>query len=502
MMDTSELLKQYNDWKFKVSAYEMAVSLIGIEEQTIAPSGGSEYRNDRMAFLQGELFSLSTSEDALKMVDAVKNNEAIDEVTRREARLFSRSMHNFCCIPKDTYVEFTKLQADNYLRWKKAKEAGDYSLFEDSLVAIIEMERKIYGFRGSDVPLYDQMLDEFEPGMNMAFYDRFFDQVKERLVPLIQRVAKAEPIDDSFLYLDYPIDRQREYTEKYLLPYLGYTSDWGYVGETEHPFTAWTCENDCRVTTKYLENSAVSNIFSIIHETGHAWYEHDIDPRFDGGPLSNNVGSAMHESQSRFCENYLGRSASFWKYCYKDLQKEFPQQLGGVDVDTFVRAINASRPSLIRTEADELTYPLHILIRYEIEKGLFTGKISTANLNKTWNDMYEKYLGVRPANDREGILQDVHWADGSFGYFPTYALGSAFGAQFLHAMKKDIDVDAALAEGRYLDCIGWLKEHIHRYGALYDAGTMVKMASGEPFDARYYLDYLEDKYSRLYSLGD
>lgn len=502
MMETNELLKQYKDWKFKYSAYQMALNVIGFEEETIAPGGGSEYRNDRAAFLQGELYSLATSPQALQLVDALKDNESVDAAKRREAYLFSRTMHSICCIPKDTYVEFAKLQADNYLCWKKAKEAGDYSLFEDSLVAIIEMEKRIYGYRGNDIPLYDQMLDDFEPGMNMKLYDRFFDQVKQRLVPLIQRVTKAKQIEDGFLYQSYPVSKQKEYTEQHLLPYLGYTPDWGYVGETEHPFTSWTCENDCRVTTKYLENSAVSNIFSIIHETGHALYEHDIDPRFDGGPLSDGVGSAMHESQSRFCENYLGRSRSFWQYCYPDLQKEFPEQLGSVDVDHFVRAINASRPSLIRTEADELTYPLHILIRYEIEKGLFTGKISTRHLNQTWNDMYEQYLGVRPDNDRDGILQDVHWSGGSFGYFPTYALGSAFGAQFLHAMKKDMDVDQALAEGRYGDCIGWLKEHIHRYGALYDAETMVKMATGEAFDASYYLNYLEDKYARLYELGE
>jgi carboxypeptidase Taq len=216
--------------------------------------------------------------------------------------------------------------------------------------------------------------------------------------------------------------------------------------------------------------------------------------------LSEGVSSGMHESQSRLCENYLGRTRAFWEYNYPFLQKQFPEQLGKIDLDTFVNGVNVGVPSLVRTEADELTYPMHILIRYEIEKGLFNGTISTEGLDQVWSDMYEKYLGIRPANAKEGILQDVHWSDGSFGYFPTYALGSAFAAQFMHAMRKDMDVDQALADNRYTDCIAWLKEHIQKYGCRYEADEIMKKATGEPFNVNYYLDYLEEKYSRLYQL--
>ena len=216
--------------------------------------------------------------------------------------------------------------------------------------------------------------------------------------------------------------------------------------------------------------------------------------------LSDGVSSGMHESQSRLCENYLGRSRAFWEYHYPRFQRHFPNELENISLDEFYRAINLSEPSFVRTEADELTYPLHIVIRYEIEKGLFNGTISTENLDQTWNAKYKEYLGLDVPNDRVGILQDVHWSDGSFGYFPTYALGTAFAAQFMHAMRKDLDVDSLLQNNRYDTIMQWLKEHVQHYGCLYDAGEIIKRATGEEFNVNYFLDYIEEKYTKLYAL--
>ena len=285
-----------------------------------------------------------------------------------------------------------------------------------------------------------------------------------------------------------------------LLAYLHFDSSWGYQNESEHPFTSWTCENDCRTTTKYIENEPVNAILSTVHEVGHAYYEHNIDPKYDGMILSDGVSSGMHESQSRLCENYLGRSRAFWEYHYPRFQCHFPNELGNISLDEFYRAVNLSEPSFVRTEADELTYPLHIVIRYEIEKGLFNGTISTENLDQTWNAKYKEYLGLNVPNDRVGILQDVHWSDGSFGYFPTYALGTAFAAQFMHAMRKDLDVDSLLQNNRYDTIMQWLKEHVQHYGCLYDAGEIIKRATGEEFNVKYFLDYIEEKYTKLYAL--
>ena len=343
------------------------------------------------------------------------------------------------------------------------------------------------------------MLDDYEPGMTQEKYDAFFMALKERLVPLIQKVTKAKKKNEEFLHQEFPIEDQKKFMTQ-LLEYLHFDSSWGYQNESEHPFTSWTCENDCRTTTKYVKNDVISAVLSTVHEVGHAYYEHNVDPKYDGMILSEGISSGMHESQSRLCENYLARTTAFWKYHYPKLQETFPTQLGNVSFEEFYEAINVAKPSFVRTEADELTYPLHVLVRYEIEKGLFNGTISTEGLNETWNKMYKEYLGVDVPNDKVGILQDVHWSDGSFGYFPTYALGTAFAAQYMHAMRKDLDVDTLLSNNQYDVIMNWLKEHIHKYGFRYEAPELMKMVSGEEFNVNYYLDYLEEKYTKLYNL--
>ncbi len=497
-MTKEELLKKYEEWVLKMSAYQMALAIIGVDKQTVAPKAGNEYRDLRTSILAGEAFSIQTDPEMKEVLEALLK-ENLDGDTRSAVELYYKEMMHVVSIPKDFFVEHSNLVNESYNAWLEAKTKDDYSIFAPYLAKVIEDSKKIYGYRNSTETLYNQMLDDFEPGMNEEKYDAFFAKVKERLVPLIQKVVNAKQIDTAFLYQNYPVEDQKN-ASKEILKYLHFDEDWGYQNETEHPFTSWTCENDCRTTTKYLPNNLPSAILSTVHEVGHATYEHDIDSKYDGMILSNGVSSGMHESQSRLFENYLGRTLSFWKANYPILQKYFPKQLEGITVEQYVDAINASTPSLIRTEADELTYPMHILIRYEIEKGLFNGTIPVEKLNETWNKMYKEYLGVDVPNDRDGILQDVHWSDGSFGYFPTYALGSAFSAQFMKAMRKDIDVDALLENNKFDEIIAWLKEHIHQYGCRYTAEEIMLKATGESFNPDYYLDYLEEKYTKLYNL--
>ena len=498
-MISEEKLQKYQDWLFKRSAYSMALSIIMTDKMTVAPSGGNEYRDARTAFLSGELFSIDTDPEIIAILKEMKDDADLDGDTKRAAYLYYKEAMNTLCIPKDEFVKAQKVFSESYDAWLKAKTENDYSIFEPYLKKVIEIKRAQYAYRNSDMDLYDQMLDDYEPGMNREKYDAFFNALKERLVPLIEKVCAAEQVDDSFLYLDYDIDEQKRFTDE-LLAYLHFDPEWGYQNETEHPFTNWVCENDCRTTTKYVKNNVSAAILSTVHEVGHATYEHDCDDRYDGMILSEGISSGMHESQSRLFENYLGRTYAFWEYLYPRLAVHFPAQLSGVSAKQFADAINVSRRSLIRTEADELTYPLHILVRYEIEKGLFDGSISTEGLDQTWNAMYEKYLGVKAENASEGILQDVHWSDGAFGYFPTYALGSAFSAQFVKKMREEIDVDEALRSGRFDLCVDWLKEHIHRYGCRYDADEIMRIATGSDFDVKIYLDYLEEKYTKLYHL--
>ena len=499
IMTYEEKLQQYKDWIFRRSAYQMALAIIGIDKQTVAPSAGAAYRDERSAYLAGELFSIETDPAMVQLLKELKDDPKIDGDNKRAVELYYKQAMDTMCIPKEEFVAYQKLRDESFDAWINAKSQSDYSIFEPYLKKIIEVSKKMYSYRNSDKNLYDQMLDDYEPGMTQEKYDAFFMALKERLVPLIQKVTQAKQKNEAFLHQEFPIEDQKKFMTQ-LLEYLHFDSSWGYQNESEHPFTSWTCENDCRTTTKYVKNDVISAVLSTVHEVGHAYYEHNVDPKYDGMILSEGISSGMHESQSRLCENYLARTTAFWQYHYPKLQEAFPTQLGNVSFEEFYEAINVAKPSFVRTEADELTYPLHVLVRYEIEKGLFNGTISTEGLNETWNKMYKEYLGVDVPNDKVGILQDVHWSDGSFGYFPTYALGTAFAAQYMHAMRKDLDVDTLLSNNQYDVIMNWLKEHIHKYGFRYEAPELMKMVSGEEFNVNYYLDYLEEKYTKLYNL--
>lgn len=498
-MTTEEKLKKYRDWIFRCSAYQMALAVIGIDKQTVAPPAGASYRDERSAYLAGELFSLETDPEIVTLLEELKDDPEVGAEDKRAITLYYKNAMDSVLIPKEEFVAFQKLCDESFDAWIQAKSKADYRIFEPYLKRVIEGKKRLYGYRKSEKSIYNQMLDDFEPGMTEEKYDAFFRSLKERLIPLIRKVKEKQQIPSDFLHQKFSVDEQKKFMQE-LLSYLHFDSSWGYQNESEHPFTSWTCENDCRTTTKYIENEPVNAILSTVHEVGHAYYEHNIDPKYDGMILSDGVSSGMHESQSRLCENYLGRSRAFWEYHYPRFQRHFPNELGNISLDEFYRAVNLSEPSFVRTEADELTYPLHIVIRYEIEKGLFNGTISTENLDQTWNAKYKEYLGLNVPNDRVGILQDVHWSDGSFGYFPTYALGTAFAAQFMHAMRKDLEVDSLLQNNRYDTIMQWLKEHVQHYGCLYDAGEIIKRATGEEFNVKYFLNYIEEKYTKLYAL--
>ena len=498
-MISQEKLQKYQDWLFRVSAYNMALSIIMTDKMTVAPVGGGEYRDARTAYLSGELFSIITDPEIVELLKEMKDDEDLDGDTRRAAYLYYKDAMSTLCIPKDEYVKAQELFSKSYDAWLEAKTKNDYSIFEPYLKQVIEVRRKQYSYRNSDMDLYDQMLDDYEPGMNREKYDAFFEALKTRLVPLIEKVCNAEPVEDSFLYLDYDIEEQKRFSSE-LLEYLHFDADWGYQNETEHPFTNWVCENDCRTTTKYLKNNVASAILSTVHEVGHATYEHDCDDRYDGMILSEGISSGMHESQSRLCENHLGRTEGFWRANWPKLRKHFPSQLSGISFEEFMHAFNKVKCSPVRTEADELTYPLHILIRYEMEKDLFSGKTEVKDLEKIWNEKYKEYLGVDVKDAKEGILQDMHWPYAYFGYFPTYALGSAFAAQIAHTMEQEIDVQTLLAESKYTEVTAWLKEHVQKDGAMYSSLETVKRATGEDFTPEYYTDYLKKKYSAVYNL--
>ena len=305
--------------------------------------------------------------------------------------------------------------------------------------------------------------------------------------------------DDSFFKKHFVAADQESFS-RYALEKIGYDFEAGRLDVSTHPFTIELGVGDIRITTRYLENEFRSALFSCIHEGGHAIYEQDIPASLVGTALGHGVSMGIHESQSRFYENLIGRSREFWMYFLPETKKRFPQ-FDGVSLEAFYRGINTVEPSLIRVEADELTYSLHVIIRFEVEQAIFNGNAEVGDLPALWNSKYKAYLGIEPGNDAEGVLQDMHWSGGSFGYFPSYALGNLYGAQFLHTLKKDIsDIYAHIAAGDFSPLHGWLKDNIHVHGAIYEPGVLVKKVTGEPLNAQYFIDYLNQKYSEIYEL--
>ena len=347
---------------------------------------------------------------------------------------------------------------------------------------------------------YNVLLDEYEPGMTIEKYDEFFNLLKKELVPFVKKVTNTKlSFNDDFNNLKYPKELQKEFTS-YIEDVLCFDKSKGLSKESAHPFTSGFGTRDVRYTNHFYEDNFTSSIFSAIHELGHATYESQVSPELENTLSCGGASMAMHESQSRFYENIIGRSYEFWKPIFPVLKKIYKKQLKGVTLDDFLKLVNKSENSLIRTDADELTYPIHIMIRYEIEKALFNDEIEVDNLPEIWNKAIKDNLGIDVPNDSKGVLQDIHWAGGSFGYFPTYALGSAYAAQIYYSLIKDINIEKALKSKSTKEINEWLKEKIHRFGNSKYPYEILRYATNEDFNPNYYIKYLIEKYSKIYNL--
>ncbi len=495
----NSLWQQYEDLMYEISAYRLVISTTKLDSDTIAPPKGAGYRNKRLAYMQGELFSKTTSEQLYNTLTALSKEDDLTDEQKRIVKWHLESFEKSKKIDKDLYVENSLALMQGNEAWLKAKATDDYGIFKEPLKKVVECKKKILAARGDCS--YEACLKDYEPSMTIEQYDMFFDLIKEKLVPLIHKIQQVPQFDKSFNSLYYPIDQQKQLCRE-ILKYENFDFEAGCLLESEHPYSTSLSKNDNRFTNHYYEHNLQSAIFSTIHESGHLNYNHSVKDELAETFVFNNMSSGMHESQSRLFENYLGRNIHFWDNLFPKVKQQFPEQLEGVDQKQFYQAANCCQPSLIRIQADELTYPLHILIRYEIEKSFFDGTADYDNLEEVWAEKYQQYLGVTPAKSSEGLLQDMHWGNGLIGYFPTYALGSAYAAQFVAAMSKDLDYEKALSENRFQDIKDWLREHIHQYGGLYSPNEIIEMATGEPFNPNYYVDYLVKKFSTLYNITD
>ena len=485
----SNYLQEYLDLENKIATLNLAYKTMYYDSSTIAPINGENYRNRKLAELAGEIFTLNTSEKRYQLLQILSQQE-LSLPYSRQIRYQLEDLTKLKVIPTERYIAFNQLLNDGEKIWERAKKANDYRLFEPTLAELIQFSQEIYGYRLDTRDIYDQMLDDYEPNTNREFYDDFFNRLKPVIIELLAKQAKK---DFPFANQAFPVNKQVAFT-KYLAAYLCFDADSLYMGVSAHPYSSSFSINDARITNRYNPDDFSSSIFSLIHELGHATYNNQVDPIYEGCYIADCMSMGMHESQSRFYENYLGRQTAFWDCNYFNLQSLFPKQLKEVSQQQFVEYINYASASPIRVEADELSYCLHIIIRYELEKGLFSGLYETKDLDKVWKQKYHDYLGLLIKDDQEGILQDVHWSSASFGYFPTYALGSAYAAQFYHQLTKELPIETLLSLGKMDQINVWLKEKIHHDGGCLRAEEVLKRVTGEGFNPQYYIDYLSNKY--------
>lgn len=497
--------KEFLEYVKKISAYGEALSLIYWDLRTGAPKKGIEQRSEVVGMLSSEVFNLSTSEEMAAFIASLSSEEAKKALSRTTHKIVEECKKEYernKKIPAEEYKEFVVLQSKAESVWEDARETSDFDMFKPYLERIVAYTRKFIGYWGYVGNPYNTLLDMYEPGMTVEVLDQVFRELRERIVPLVKAISESEnKPETSFLYKKFSKDKQKEFSLE-ILKQLGYDFEAGRLDETVHPFATGINIGDVRITTRYDEHDFRGAIFGTIHECGHAIYEQNISKELTGTLLDDGTSMGIHESQSLFFENFIGRDYSFWKKQYSLLKQFAPEQFENVDLDRFYRAINESKPSLIRVEADELTYSLHIMIRYEIEKALFNNELEVKDLPDVWNKKYEEYLGVTPENDAVGVLQDVHWSGGSFGYFPSYALGYMYAAQIKQAMIKDIpDFDRLLEEGNISLIKTWLNEKVHQFGKTKKPLEILEAITGKGLNAKYLIDYLEEKYRSVYQLS-
>jgi carboxypeptidase Taq len=500
----SSPLARFRELTGQIKQYEEILGVIYWDMRTGAPRKGIERRSEAVGTLSAETFRLSTSSEMgelLAQLNTAEQKAQLDEVSRRLVEETAKDYERNCKIPPELYREYVVLTSQAESAWEEAKENNDFIGFVPYLEKIITINRQFIELWGVKTTPYDTLLDMYEPGLTTGELDRLFGELRQRLVPLAEQIAasKHKP-NTAFLEGTFDKEAQKMFS-KLILKDMGYDFEAGRLDESVHPFATGLSPGDVRITTRYLPHDVTSALFGTIHEGGHALYEQNIKDELAGTMLCSGTSMGIHESQSRLWENMIGRSRGFWQRYLPDLQASFPGQLDEVSVEDFYRGINVVEPSLIRIEADELTYNLHIMIRYEIEKMLFNDDLSPRDLPEVWNRKYKEALGVIPGNDAEGVLQDVHWSGGAFGYFPSYSLGNMYAAQMMDVARQKLpELDQQVASGVLLPLKEWLTEHVYQYGKLLEPGEIIERISGKPLTSAYLCDYLENKYREIYRL--
>jgi len=491
----------YKERLVKIADIGYSTAILSWDQETYMPEKGAGFRAQQMATLSGIIHEQFTDKELGKILKKLNDNPK--KLTEKQRRNITQTLKDYKKQKKYTreFVELlSKTTSECFQSWQKARQDNSFKSYAPHLTKMISLKRKEADLLGYKKHPYDALLDQYEPGARVADLDILFKDVRSQLVDFVKKIANAKQNEDAFMYLHYPKDKQWDFGID-LLKQMGYDFGAGRQDISAHPFTTSFSPKDVRVTTRISEDNLKSMIWSCIHEGGHGLYEQGLPDSEYGLPSGEAISLGIHESQSRLWENMVGRGLPYWKANMKTLHKYFPENLHQIGPEHFYKAANIVTPSLIRTEADELTYHFHILIRYEIEKALMEGKLKVKDLPEYWNARYEEYLGVKVPSDAQGVLQDIHWSHGSIGYFPTYSLGSFYAAQFYATAKKEIkSLEQKIENGNMQPLLEWLREKIHRHGKYYSAEELCKKVTGEKLNFKHFMDYATHKYSAIYSL--
>jgi carboxypeptidase Taq len=478
--------------------------LLGWDEETYMPPGGAAHRGEQMALLAGMQHDRTAHPrvgELLAILESsplMANPDSPEAVNTREIR---RAYHRATRLPRRLIQELARVTTLAQHDWAFARRDGDFRRFCPWLDHIVTLKRREAECLGYPDHPYDALLDQYEPGAKSRDIAALFAELRGELIPLISAIADSSRQPNvAMLHRHYPVDRQRALGVT-TAEALGFDFERGRLDCAAHPFSIGIGPGDCRITTRYNPCNFTDAFFTILHETGHGLYEQGLDPAYYGTPLGDVASLGLHESQARLWENTIGRSRSFWLHFFPLARQAFPEALASVSLDTFHFAVNRVEPSLLRVQADEVTYNLHILIRFELEQALIGGELKAADVPTAWSEAYHRYLGITPTNEAEGCLQDGHWSCGQIGYFPTYTLGNVFAAQLFAAARADLgDLDSAFARGDFAGLLGWLREKVHRQGSRYASSRLIERITGSPPNPGPLIHLLRSKYGELYGL--
>ncbi|TND01735.1 MAG: carboxypeptidase Taq [Bacteroidetes bacterium] len=494
------LYQTYREKMARITDLSYASSVLNWDQETYMPPKGAALRSRQMATLAGITHEMFVDPEIGKLLKTLSEDASLDDIQKRNVRESLRNYEKNLKYTTAFVEEMSRTVSESFLAWEKAKRASDFSIFEKPLSKLVELKKKECELLGYTDHPYDAQLDQYEPGAKTADLTKLFSDVRAQLVDFVREIAAQPQVDDSVMHKFYAKDKQWDLGIE-LLKQMGYDFEAGRQDISTHPFTTNFGASDVRVTTRIDEQNLGDMIWSCIHEGGHALYEQGIPGEEYGLPSGEYLSLGIHESQSRLWENNVGRSLGYWKANIGLLKKYFPEQLAGTDEHGFYKAMNKVQPSLIRTNADELTYHFHVLIRFEIEKALFEGKISVKELPEYWNARYKEYLGIDVPNHAQGVLQDIHWSHGSFGYFPTYSLGSFYAAQFYAAAQSAVPgLEKQIESGELKPLLDWLREHVHRHGKTYTADELCMRITGEKLNFAHFMNYARKKYAGIYEL--